>query len=127
MKPIYVIQEHHAEKAGLHYDLRLQVNDVLFSWVIKKDPIIDIGTTRLAIRQPDHALSWATFKGRIKEGYGKGLVKIYDKGHYMPLKLSKGKMLFEIHGKKLKGIYSLSKGKDDKNWFFKKEGELDDI
>jgi bifunctional non-homologous end joining protein LigD len=112
-KPIYIVQEHNAKKAGLHWDLRLQAigdegKSVLFSWAIPKGIPEHPGTKRLALRMPDHALSWASFEGRITDGYGEGTVKLWDKGSYIPLKLGKGIMLFEIFGKRLKGIWKLS-------------------
>jgi DNA ligase D-like protein (predicted 3'-phosphoesterase) len=125
MKPIYLIQEHHATK--LHYDLRLQVNSVLFSWAVPKNISDEVGVKRLAIRTDDHALSWATFEGRITEGYGKGTVKIWDKGHYIPLEIKSGKMVFKIKGKKRKGIWSLSKMKgEESKWILEKIGGLSD-
>jgi bifunctional non-homologous end joining protein LigD len=105
--PIYCVQEHDA--TNLHWDLRLQVNEVLFSWAIPKGMPEKIGVKRLALRMPDHALAWAKFEGTIpKEEYGGGTVKIWDTGYYLPTKLSTGKMVFEIYGKRLKGTWKLA-------------------
>ena len=116
-KPIYVVQKHDAIKAGLHYDLRLQVMDTLFSWAIPKGIPEEYRVRRLAIRTQNHAMSWSTFEGSIPKGeYGAGTVSIWDKGWYEPLDLYKGYMKFIIHGKKLKGIWQLSlmKGNPDR-------------
>jgi bifunctional non-homologous end joining protein LigD len=77
-------------------------------------------------------MAWAKFKGTIPEGqYGAGTVKIWDNGFYIPITLSKGKMIFEIQGKKLKGTWKLTEmsGPGDK-WLLervklkvKKEGQ----
>jgi bifunctional non-homologous end joining protein LigD len=85
------------------------VNDVLFSWALPKGMPEEYGVKRLAIRTPDHAMAWAKFQGTIPEGqYGAGTVKIWDKGFYLPIKLSKGRMKFRIEGKRLKGVWRLT-------------------
>jgi len=35
-RPVYVIQEHHAKR--LHWDLRFEIDDVLKSWALPKNP-----------------------------------------------------------------------------------------
>ena len=123
---IFVIQEHDASR--LHYDLRLQENDVLSSWAIPKTPPLEPGVKRLAIRTEDHPLSYAVFEGRIPEGeYGAGIVKIWDQGEYIPLEMTDAKKIVEIRGKKISGRYALIRlkprpGEKDVNWLFFKQG-----
>jgi len=106
--PIFVIHEHHA--THLHYDLRLEMNGVLKSWALPKIPPRTRGLKRLAIKVEDHSLNYATFEGKIPEGeYGAGEVKIWDKGTYKLLEKNSKKIIFELHGKKLKGKYCLIK------------------
>jgi len=116
MKKIYVIQEHHAR--NLHWDLRLEKGMVLKSWAVPKTPPRKKGLKRLAIEVTDHAKSYAKFEGKIEEGYGKGTVKIWDKGTYELEEWKKNKILIHINGKKLKGDYALIRMKDSKNWLF---------
>ena len=66
---------------------------------------------RLAVQVPDHELSYINFEGEITEGYGKGTVKIWDKGDYKLIKKDKEKIEFELDGKKLKGTYVLVNAK----------------
>ena len=120
---IFVIHEHHA--SHLHWDLRLEMNSVLKSWAVPKEPPLSKGTKRLAISVEDHPLSYANFSGTIPEGnYGAGKVKIWDKGTYKLISKDSKKIEIEFHGKKLKGKYVLIKthygNKPDKSWLFMK-------
>ena len=117
--PIYVIQKHKA--THLHFDLRLQKGNILKSWALPKRPPGRSGIKRLAVQVPDHAKSYASFEGKIEKGYGKGIVKIWDKGSYRPISIKPGKWVVDIRGKRLKGKYVLLRFRS-KNWlFFKKK------
>ncbi|MCX8195009.1 MAG: 3'-phosphoesterase [Candidatus Micrarchaeota archaeon] len=122
--PIFVIHEHHASR--LHWDLRLEMDGVLKSWAVPKEPSIDPLVKRLAVAVEDHALSYANFEGEIPEGsYGAGKVIIWDRGGYSLIEKdeAKGKLIFELKGKKLKGKFCLIRLKDGKNWLFFKKKE----
>lgn len=117
--PIFVIQEHKARTK--HYDFRLEMNKKLRSWAITKLPPKTKNLKRLAIPTPDHAMSYAKFEGEIKEGYGKGTVKIWDKGTYKLIEKTKNKIEFELKGNKLKGKYVLvftGYGPKKNGWIF---------
>jgi DNA ligase D-like protein (predicted 3'-phosphoesterase) len=118
---IYVIQKHQARR--LHYDLRLEMDGVLKSWAVPKEPPTEKGTKRLAVQVEDHPVGYANFEGTIPEGqYGAGTVEIWDKGHYALKERDEDKLVFEIKGNKLKGDYCLVRFKGRKNWlFFKKK------
>ncbi|MEM3577362.1 MAG: DNA polymerase ligase N-terminal domain-containing protein [Candidatus Bathyarchaeia archaeon] len=118
---IYVIQKHAA--THLHYDLRLEMDGVLKSWAIPKEPPAAVGVRRLAVQVEDHPLGYEKFEGVIPEGkYGAGTVKIWDRGTYRLLDRKPNKLLIEIYGEKLRGTYVLLRFKNEKNWlFFKKK------
>jgi DNA ligase D-like protein (predicted 3'-phosphoesterase) len=117
---IYVIHKHAA--THLHYDLRLEIDGVLKSWAIPKEPPILSGVKRLAVQVEDHPLEYADFEGTIPDGaYGAGTVEIWDRGFFKLIDRKENKLIVEIHGKKLKGTYVLVRFKNKKNWlFFKK-------
>ena len=119
MSLIYLIHEHHA--TNLHWDLRLEMDGVLKSWAVPKIPSTEKEVKRLAIEVEDHPISYAKFKGIIPEGsYGAGEVKIWDSGTYELIENTDKKIIFDIHGKKLKGKYCLIKTnyENKKSWLF---------
>ncbi|MBW2964411.1 hypothetical protein KY363_03035 [Candidatus Woesearchaeota archaeon] len=121
---IFVVQEHHA--SHLHWDFRLEMDGVLKSWAVPKEPPLESGVKRLAVAVDDHDLAYAKFSGEITEGYGKGTVKIWDKGTYKMVSRKDTKMVFELRGKKMQGEYVLLKftRAGPKNWLlFKKQEE----
>ena len=114
---IYVIQKHAA--TNLHYDLRLEMDGVLKSWAVPKEPPVEFGVKRLAVQVEDHPIAYATFEGTIPKGeYGAGTVEIWDKGTYKMLDRKEDKFILEINGEKLRGLYVLVRFKDKKNWLF---------
>jgi DNA ligase D-like protein (predicted 3'-phosphoesterase) len=118
---IYVIQKHAATR--LHFDLRLEMDGVLKSWAVPKEPSTSPDVKRLAVQVEDHPLEYASFEGKIPEGeYGAGTVEIWDKGTYSLIDRKENKLIVEIKGAKLNGAYVLVRFRDDKNWlFFKKK------
>lgn len=118
---IYVIHKHAA--THLHYDLRLEMDGVLKSWAIPKEPSTIPSVRRLAVQVDDHPMEYANFQGNIPEGeYGAGTVEIWDKGTYEMIDRKEDKLIVEINGDRLKGAYVLVRFKDKRNWlFFKKK------
>ena len=115
----FVIQKHRA--THLHYDFRLEMDNVLKSWAVPKEPPTQPGIRRLAVQVEDHELSYIDFEGTIPEGeYGAGTVEIWDKGTYT-LKNRDDKIIeLTLEGSRLKGNYALINFKEN-NWLLIKK------
>ncbi len=111
----FCVQKHLA--TALHYDFRLEHNGVLLSWAVPKGPSLDPGTKRLSMQVEDHPLEYGTFEGVIPEGYGAGVVMLWDQGTWEPesedvdAALAKGDLKFTLNGYKLKGSWVLVRTK----------------
>jgi bifunctional non-homologous end joining protein LigD len=139
----FCVQKHLA--SHLHYDLRLEHNGVLLSWAVPKGPSLDPKTKRLAMMVEDHPVAYGEFEGVIPEGYGAGLVMLWDRGTWTPqvddvdAALKKGDLKFTLSGFKLKGSWVLvrtggryagARGGGDRTWLLIKHrddwsGDLD--
>jgi bifunctional non-homologous end joining protein LigD len=108
-----VVQKHRA--SALHYDFRLEAGRVLVSWAVPKGPSLDPKDKRLAMAVEDHPLDYARFEGVIPEGeYGGGTVMVWDIGTYeledgetLDAALRRGRIVFTLRGRKLKGGWAL--------------------
>jgi hypothetical protein len=108
----FVIHDHYAERAGRHFDLRLEFpvtslqkslgkythkrpgtkepvktypdkpGTVYRSFAEKKHAIPTAETKYFVVETEDHPIEYGSFHGVIPEGYGAGKVKIFDKGTY---------------------------------------------
>jgi bifunctional non-homologous end joining protein LigD len=135
----FCVQKHLA--SHLHYDFRLEHNGVLLSWAVPKGPSLDPATKRLAMHVEDHPVEYGEFEGVIPEGYGAGIVMLWDRGTWTPevddvdAALKKGDLKFTLNGYKLKGSWVLVRtggryGSGGRSWLLIKHrdewsGELD--
>ncbi len=106
----FVVQEHWA--TAHHFDLRLEVDGVMRSWAVPKEPSMDPAVKRLAIEVEDHSISYNDFEGEIDGGR----VAIWDRGSYeqggrvpWPEALERGHAVFVLHGEKLEGGFALQR------------------
>jgi len=116
---IFCVQKHLA--SHLHYDFRLEHNGTLLSWAVPKGPSLNPKDKRLAMRVEDHPRDYADFEGVIPEGYGAGIVMLWDKGTWRPepgfenvdAALEAGELKFHVDGVKLKGSWVLIRTQSD--------------
>lgn len=130
----FVVQHHLARKD--HYDFRLEYNGVLKSWAVPKGPSYKTTDKRLAVMVEDHPYEYRNFEGVIPKGeYGGGTVMLFDEGTWecsgsIKDGLKRGSLKFVLHGKRLKGKWTLVRFKED-NWLLIKEKDnislFDDI
>ncbi len=90
---------------------------MLLSWAVPKGPSLDPATKRLAMHVEDHPIEYGEFEGVIPEGYGAGIVMLWDRGTWTPevddidAALKKGDLKFTLDGFKLKGSWVLVRTK----------------
>ena len=132
----FCVQKHLA--SHLHYDFRLEHDGVLLSWAVPKGPSLDPAVKRFAVHVEDHPLEYGDFEGVIPDGYGAGIVMLWDRGTWEPevadvgAALKKGDLKIRLDGYKLKGSWALvrTRGGDGRSWLLIKHrdewsGELD--
>ena len=130
----FVVQAHAART--MHYDFRLELDGVLLSWAIPKGPSLNPAVKRLAVQTEDHPIEYADFEGVIPRGqYGGGSVIVWDRGEWVPEgdageAMSRGKIRFELKGRKLKGSWNLVRtrtgGKDgQRSWLLIKSRDAE--
>lgn len=140
----FCVQKHLA--SHLHYDFRLEHEGVLLSWAVPKGPSLNPRDKRLAMQTEDHPLDYGDFEGVIPEGYGAGIVMLWDSGTWTPdeesadvqAALDRGELKFHLDGYKLKGGWVLvrtkgphgGRGDGGKSWLLIKHrddwsGEID--
>jgi bifunctional non-homologous end joining protein LigD len=109
----FCVQKHLA--SHLHYDFRLEWKGVLLSWAVPKGPSLNPADKRLAMQTEDHPFDYGMFEGVIPEGYGAGIVMLWDYGTWEPesddveAAFRKGDLKFRLNGYKLKGSWVLVK------------------
>ena len=104
----FVVQLHDATR--LHFDLRIQIGDVLRSWAVPKGPSLDPAVRRLAVPVEDHTLAAGEFEG-VHEGQarGSGAVIIWDEGKADITRNEPGHLSVTLHGHKLSGRFGLTR------------------
>jgi DNA ligase D-like protein (predicted 3'-phosphoesterase) len=106
--PRFVVQLHDA--TTLHFDLRLQVGDVLRSWAVPKGPSLDPAVKRLAVPVDDHSLSAGAFEGvHAGSSRGSGAVIIWDEGTVEITRDEPEHISFTLDGHKLVGRFGLTR------------------
>ena len=108
-KSRFIIVEHHAIKARLHFDLRFQLenSDNWESFAVRKGVPLEVGEKVLAVKTRIHSTEEALFLGKIESGYGAGVLKKWDDGPCIVHSMKPGHILIEFKGHKVKGFYHM--------------------
>jgi len=110
------IQSHKAERAGKHFDLRL--NDPktshAYSWAVRNLPAP--GEKTLAIEQPTHTKNYMGWSGVIDSGYGKGTVNSVFHDKVEVLESSPDRITFNVYGPGQKVSRYMLMRMDGKDW-----------
>lgn len=112
MKRLFVIQEHNAKAAGLHWDIRFEDEGVLKSWAVPKHRLPKVGEQLLAMPTEDHPWSYRDFDGVIESGYGAGTVKLIYSDYIEVSELTDTKAAFTHDG----GEYRLFNIRGTSRW-----------
>jgi bifunctional non-homologous end joining protein LigD len=105
----YGIKKHDARR--LHYDLRLELDGVLLSWVLPEGPSYQASVIREAVEVEEHRDEHLTFEGEHESG----TIMLWDRGAWEPYpstadigeSLRIGILRFVLYGEKLKGVWIL--------------------
>ena len=119
-KRLLVIQEHNADKAGLHWDIRFECGGDITRYIEKREettrePMTNLGTkvlrsfvipkhefptdkVRMVIPVEDHPWDYKDFDGVIESGYGKGTVKLLFSDYVNVSTFTESKITFEHEG-----------------------------
>ena len=102
----FFVQSHQSRSP--HFDFRLEHDGVLKSWAVPKGVPETAGIRRLAVVTPDHELSFGDFEGEIPESEpGGGVITIWDRGTYQPLRWEEDHLEFTLSGTRLSGRYHM--------------------
>jgi bifunctional non-homologous end joining protein LigD len=132
----FVVGRHRASR--LHYDLRLEVGDVLVSWAVPRGPSMAPLARRRAARTEDHPLEYLDFEGVIPQGqYGGGDAIVWDHGTWDTEldedpagSIEAGELKFVLHGERLRGRFAIvrtgtDRGREDWLLIRKREGAVE--
>lgn len=103
----FTIHLHEAEKAGKHFDIRIEKDGVLKSWATRKiDQLVEDETKKILLFQTeDHPLGWLNWEGILKSGYGKGKMSVWDSGTYKEVTWDNKNIILDFNGSKINGKY----------------------
>lgn len=113
----YAMKKHHATR--LHYDLRLEWNGVLLSWVLPEAPSCRAGEACEAIEMEDHQRENLLFEGVHETGpimlWDRGTWEAHPESDDIASSLLRGILRFTLRGEKLKGCWTLTRRKGQEN------------
>ena len=109
LKTRFSIQDHWQKKPNSsHLDLRIlnPRETTLWSWAIPKHRLPNIGEKMLAIRTPNHKVSYMYFSGKLDNG---DTVEVFDRGKCKIMVLTQNLIVVNFSGNRIRGIYNFIK------------------
>lgn len=116
----FIVQRHPG--SPWHYDLRLEIGDVMVSWAVPKGMSTEPDDRRLAIETGNSPLDLSAFRGPLPEPEDSdSTVLVWDTGHYRNLRadgderrsmresVQEGLVKVWLEGGKLHGGYALKR------------------
>ena len=111
--PQFVVQEHRTPD-GVHWDLMLQRNEILWTWRVNR-PAAEVGNTPLPLEKiADHPLRFLTYEGPVQNQTGN--VHITDRGLFEVIEQTPTLLTVFFDGLHLKGRFILSKIDNEQQW-----------
>ena len=104
--PRFVILEH--DHPSLHWDLMLEVGDVLRTWRLALPPAVGVVLDVQA--SFDHRLAYLDYEGPISSG--RGQVMRWDYGEFAAA-IEEGRVVVQLYGARLRGMLALEKVQGD--------------
>ena len=112
--PRFAVLRHDSPR-GLHFDLLLQMGDVLRTWALPQLPQPGVEMTCEAL--PDHRLAYLDYEGALRGD--RGSVTCWDRGTFQTQQQSDSQLVAELAGEKIAGRVVLEALPDDAvHWRF---------
>lgn len=109
------LQLHDAEARGRHFDLRIgDPKGNAHSWALQTLP--EPGQWSYAIQQPTHTAEYMSFKGRIADSYGKGMVHSVRFEPTEVVRADNKTLKFHLHSGHKSEEFTLRRMGDGKVW-----------
>ncbi len=116
----FVIQQHTTPQ-GVHWDLMLQMGDVLWTWRMTVSPeqidVINLPIERIF----DHPLRFLWYEGPVQNKTGQ--VKIADKGDLRLISEDADTLCVYLQGKILQGKFTLTR-QSENLWMLVRQGSV---
>ena len=111
--PRFVILQHDSPE-GMHYDLMLEVGEVLRTWSLPEPPAAGLAIPCRLLA--DHRLAYLDYEGPISAG--RGSVTRWDSGMYQLQQQSDTCWAVRLLGEKLRGNATISRPSAAGQWEF---------
>lgn len=105
--PRFVLQEH--DHPFLHYDLMIEVGDVLWTW--RLDVALPPGERLAACRIADHRCAYLDYEGPVSGN--RGTVRRVDGGEYDWVERQADRLVLQVRGRRAVGRLVLGRTGDE--------------